>query len=193
VPTQGHVHQILARLGVAGECRVVYVDEDPVVKAYAQTNFTPDTRAVVIAEDLRDPTRVLGHTKTQQTLNFDEPIAVLAFAVAHFVSDEEDPVALFGDYMAGLAAGSCLAYTHVTDEFADRVAALEAVYAGANHGVYPRSFDEIEELASRNGLEPLGPGVVRITDWLAPDELRPPAQQMWIAGGIAEKRLALAP
>jgi hypothetical protein len=109
------------------------------------------------------------------------------FAVLHFVCDEDDPAQLIGSYMSAMPAGSYLAYTHVTDEFTDAVAALEAVYEQANRGVYPRSPEEIEALATGNGLTVVEPGIVRVTDWRPPDALRPPARQMWIFGGIAHK------
>lgn len=187
MPTQGHVHEVLSGLGVADDCRVVYVDDDPVVQVHAQAHFANGSNAVMIAEDLRKPQRVLGSDAVQRTLDFGQPIAVLMFAVLHFVSNEEDPARLIRDYMAETAPGSYLAYTHVTDEFADAVTALQAVYAEANHSAFPRSPEEIEQLATDNDLEILDPGVVRVTDWCPPDALRPPARQMWIFGGIAQK------
>lgn len=190
-PTQGHVHQVLAELGVADECRVVYVDENPIVATHGVADIA-GANATLLCEDLCSPQRVLAHPKAQELLDFGMPIGVLMFAVLHFVPDEDDPTGLIGAYLSRMVAGSYLAYTHVTNECPDRVKALDAVYARANHDIYARSPYEIASLAIDNHLEITEDGIVRVTHWKAPDALRPPPSQMWLFGGLAKKTIGLA-
>ena len=185
LPTKGHTVHVLRDLGVADACRVVCVDEDPVVQSHAAT--AASSPMALIAADLRHPEKVLNHEAARELLDFSKPIALLAFAVLHFIPDEEKPGEIIGEYMAALARGSALAITHTTNECPDRVQAIRDVYGAANHGAYPRSMDAIEGLVLGAGLSLVDDGVVRVTDWRAPEDLRPPAALMWLAGGVACK------
>jgi hypothetical protein len=60
-------------------------------------NFTVDRlegndRATAILADMRGPTGVLNHQKTQQLLDFDAPIGLLMVAVLHYVADSNSPM-----------------------------------------------------------------------------------------------------
>jgi S-adenosyl methyltransferase len=192
LPTQGHVHQVLAELGVADECRVVYVDDNPVAATHGAA-YIGRANAALLCEESCSPQRVLDHPEARELLDFGMPIGVLMFAVLHFLPDGDDPAGVIGAYLSRMVAGSYPAHTHVTNEFQDRSRTLEAIYARANHGFHARSPYKIASLAIDNHLDITGDGIVRVTHWKAPDALRPPPSQMRLFGGLAKKEIGLTP
>jgi SAM-dependent methyltransferase len=114
IPTRGNVHEIAQRVNPAA--RVAYVDIDPVAVAHARLILTDNPRAVAVQEDLRFPDRVLGHPEVAGLLDLDRPLAVLLFAVLHFVPDSDDPAGLLAALTAPLVPGSHVAISHGTDE-----------------------------------------------------------------------------
>ncbi len=112
LPTVGNTHEVVRK--VHPDARVVYVDNDPMVRLYGSHLLGADDRAAIVLADLRDPESVLGSDAVRGLIDFGEPVAVLTTAVLHFVSDEDDPAALVGRYTGPLAAGSYLAISHIT-------------------------------------------------------------------------------
>ncbi|GAA4612817.1 hypothetical protein GCM10023195_55190 [Actinoallomurus liliacearum] len=192
VAAGGHVHEVLATLQL-DDCRVLYAHDGPIEWADAEA-FIAGTHTVRLEADPRRPDGVLGHPRTQKLIDTEQPVALLALEVLHFVADADDPAGLVGEYMKGLPDGSCLAYTHRTDRYApEGVAALEAIYQTANYQAHPRTIAVIEELATVSGLVIQNPGIVKVTDWnpggeiMAP--LNDPAIRMPLVGGVAQKPL----
>jgi len=74
IPTASNTHQVAQE--VAPECRVVYVDYDPVVLSHARAllTSTPEGATDYIDADLREPGDILA--KAARTLDFAEPVAV---------------------------------------------------------------------------------------------------------------------
>src|SRR5436190_2007990 len=58
IPTVGNVHEIAQ--GMAPECRVVYVDNEPVAVAHSAAILEGNDRAAVLQADLSDVATVLG-------------------------------------------------------------------------------------------------------------------------------------
>ncbi|WP_235875196.1 SAM-dependent methyltransferase [Saccharopolyspora aridisoli] len=50
-------------------------------------------------------------------LDFNQPVAVLAVAVLHFVPDAKDPAAILDAYCRAVPSGSYLAVSHTTDHY----------------------------------------------------------------------------
>jgi len=88
LPTSSNVHQIAQE--AAPKSRVVYVDYDAVVVGHARALLEKPSEGVkVLAGDLRDPGQIIRDASG--ALNFSEPVAVLLFAVLHFLRDDEKP------------------------------------------------------------------------------------------------------
>ena len=107
IPTAGNTHEIAQE--VAPECRVVYVDYDPVVLTHARALLAskPEGTTAYLDADLRDTVTLLE--KAAQTLDFTEPVAVTMLAVLHAVGDEDDPHAIVARIMRAVPSGSYLA------------------------------------------------------------------------------------
>jgi hypothetical protein len=193
LPTQGNTHDVVQ--SVSRQTKVVYVDNDPMVLAYANKLLTDDGSTAVIHADLRDPGSVLNHPDLRALINFSQPIGVLMTAVLHFVADGSDPWGLVAQYVAALVPGSYLAVSHVT---ADNVPqrGLEtglAEYAKATENIYLRPRAEVERFFEGLDLvspyQGAAPRLVFMGEWGAEDpELADSDGSRWGYCGVAQTR-----
>jgi hypothetical protein len=183
LPTASNVHEIAQK--ASPDARVVYVDHDPVVVLHAQAILADRTKGVAaVRGDLRDPAGITASPEVLELIDFAEPVAVLLFAVLHFVLDADGPGALLARFRDVVAPGSALALSHVSDENVDEEAgqAGRAVYRSASAPITPRSRAQIEGFF--DGFDLLPPGVVGISHWPAPD---PDGAAPLFYGGVAVK------
>jgi S-adenosyl methyltransferase len=183
LPTAANVHEIAQ--AADPDARVVYVDNDPVVVLHAMALLEDRARGVVaVRGDLRDPAAVTASPAVRELIDFSQPVAVLMFAVLHFVSDADDPAALVAGFADVMAPGSALALSHITDENIGEGAARagRAVYQSSSAPIVPRSRAQIE--AFFDGLDLLPPGVTGISHWPGPD---PGGAELHFYGGVAVK------
>src|SRR5215472_17874087 len=127
LPTPDNTHQGAQYADPA--CRVVYVDNDPVVLAHARALLisTPQGTCDYVDADVRDPATIIA--QAGRTLDFTQPVAVLLLAVLHFVNDKEYPAGVVAALAGALAPGSYLAISHLTADLAsDQVTAATAAY-----------------------------------------------------------------
>jgi hypothetical protein len=173
LPTQSNTHDALH--GVAPGCRVVYVDIDPTVLAYAGELKALDGTTAVILADLREPEIVLSNPELRALINLDEPVGLLMTAVLQFVADSSDPWGLVAHYIGALAPGSYLALSHITcDKLPARsVQTGVEVYGQASESAHPRTRAEIERFF--DGLELVPPyagadgGITNVGIWGSED------------------------
>lgn len=176
MPEYPAVHDIVQ--GVDPRSRVVYVDNDPVAMTHSRAFHRGDPQGAIahVDADLHDPGEILAAARG--TLDFDQPVGLLLFAVLHFVPDAEDPYAAVDTLVADLPAGSYVALSHVTFDPPlprDVAADLTALAApGAGHGPFcARTRDGVAHFL--HGLEVLDPGVVLSIDWMPGLDPRPQA------------------
>ncbi|MGH3754068.1 MAG: SAM-dependent methyltransferase [Pseudonocardiaceae bacterium] len=187
IPTVGNVHEIAQR--AAPECRIVYVDKEPVAVAHSDLLLQGNDRAAAIRADLRDVENILNHPKTTRLLDFDQPIGLLMVAVLHFIPDSGDPVGILARYRDRLAPGSYLAISHMTTS--DNVPGLaEAVqlFRSTPTPVYPRSRAEMLRFFA--GFELVEPGLVGCGFWRpsGPGDISEDAQMNTLpSGGVGRK------
>jgi hypothetical protein len=191
LPTASNVHEIAQ--AADPDARVVYVDNDPVVVLHAQAILEDRAKGVAaVRGDLRDPAGITASPAVRGLIDFSQPVAVLLFAVLHFVPDADDPRGLLARFSDVMAPGSALALSHITDENIDEEAAQagRAVYQSASAPIVPRSRAQIEDFF--NGVDLLPPGVADISQWPLPD---PGGAAMHFYGGVAVKpaKLPVAP
>jgi S-adenosyl methyltransferase len=162
IPTVGNVHEIAQRANP--ECRVVYVDKEPVAVAHSELLLEGNDRTAAIRADLCDVDDILDHAKTQRLLNFDQPIGVLMLAVLHFVPDSSDPVGIVARYRDRLASGSYLTISHATTD--GNPAGLDealALYKKTPEPMHLRSYAEV--LRFFDGFELAESGLVTCASW----------------------------
>jgi S-adenosyl methyltransferase len=192
LPTQGNTHQVIRE--VAADARVVYVDNDPMVRAYAGELLTDSRLTTFVFADLRDPGRVLGNRQLRDLIDFTEPIGLLMTAVLHFVADSADPWGLVARYTEALPPGSYLALSHVTaDNVPERgVRTGLSVYEGATENIHLRPKAEVERFFA--GLELVAPWpgeaprLVYMGEWGAEDpQLADSDGSRWGYAGVARR------
>jgi len=192
LPTQNNTHQAVHR--VTREARVVYVDNDPLVRVHAAALLIDAGQTRFVTADLRDPDGVLNHPHTRELIDFSQPVGLLMTAVLHFVADGSDPHGLVARYVAQLAPGSYVALSHIT---ADQkppaaTATIRDMYASATEQIYLRSRAEVERFF--DGLELLPPyqgappAVTYVGEWGAEDpELADSDGSRWCYGAVARR------
>lgn len=107
LPSAGQVHEVAQAADPA--CRVVYVDNDPVVLAHGRSLLHGIGGTAIVQHDAQDPEGILADPELRALLDLDEPVAVMLVAVLHFVTDDEDPAAIVRRLVAPWPPGSYLA------------------------------------------------------------------------------------
>ncbi|HET8682377.1 MAG TPA: SAM-dependent methyltransferase [Micromonosporaceae bacterium] len=182
LPTSQNTHEV-AQL-VAPECRIVYVDNDPLVLAHARALLTSAPEGVTdyIDADLREPDKILAGAA--ETLDPTRPTALMLLGILGHLSDDERPGSIVRRLMDGLPSGSYLA---VCDAVPMSEAAVAAQRQYNENGAAPYHLRTPAAIAGfLDGLELLDPGVVDVTQW-RPDGScrRAPVQQF---AGVGRKR-----
>jgi hypothetical protein len=188
LPTMNNVHEIAQE--VDPSCRVVYVDNDPMVLAHARALLAsaPEGRTAYIQADLKSPLDILSSPATRSVLDFGKPVALVLVAVLHFLQEEDKPEAVISTLLDALPSGSYLAASHVTMEHDPvGVGGGQRAYVEAGLSMHVRDADEFAQLAF-SGLELVPPGVVLVSEWRPDTQApRPTPAEVSFYGGVARK------
>ncbi|MGH3799156.1 MAG: SAM-dependent methyltransferase [Pseudonocardiaceae bacterium] len=165
LPTANNTHEVAQ--ATAPQCRVVYVDNDPLVLVHARALLTSSPEGVTdyVDADFRDPDTVLR--AAARTLDFTQPIALMAMGTMEHVMDLDEAYSIVNRLLDPMPSGSYLA---LCDPTTDGVHGEEVVQAcqlwndsGGTPPVAVRSSQEIARFFDR--VELLEPGVVPISFW----------------------------
>lgn len=158
LPTANNTHEAVQALHPAA--RVVYVDNDPIVGAYANALLADNGSTALVVADMRDPEAVLASPVLHGLLDLRAPVGLLMSAVLHFVPDEGDPWGLVARYVGAIAPGSYLGLSHGTlDRMPpDQIQAGRDGYARSSANVYMRSETDIRRFFDGLELQPPRPG-----------------------------------
>jgi hypothetical protein len=163
LPAPDSTHEVAQ--GIASHCRIVYVDNDPLVLVHARALLTsgPQGTCDYVDADLRDTAAIMS--QASQTLNLTQPIAVLMLAVLHFIPDADDPAEIVAALTKQLAPGSYVAVSHLTWDVAPGPvsAGVQAYNALVPTPLTARTHAQVTALFG--GLPLVPPGVVPLTEW----------------------------
>jgi hypothetical protein len=193
LPTVGNTHEVVQQVDRA--CRVVYVDNDPMVRAHAGDLLTDQSTVRVVRGDLRDPAGLLAHEDVRALIDFSQPAGLLMTAVVHFVEDKYDPQGLISRITGELAPGSYLALTHLTSDHKPTrtVSGFCKVFDKATEQMHFRSRDEITALFTGLTLMPPRPEetegrICYAGDWGADDPVLADSDgSRWLYCGVARR------
>jgi hypothetical protein len=185
IPTANHTHQVAQ--SVAPDCRVVYVDNDPVVLSHARALLTSDPAGATeyIDADLNDPQKILDGAA--QLLDFSRPAAVMLMAILQHIDDEHDPYAVVAALLDALPPGSYLAISHPAS---DIDAAAMAKMAGVLNKMMAEKVTFRDRAAVSGfftGLELVEPGLVQASKWRPASEMEA-ASPAALWAGVARKK-----
>ncbi len=171
LPTADNIHEIAQR--AIPECRIVYVDNDPMVLTHARALLTSsdEGRTAYIHADLRNTEKILDAARG--TLDFADPVAVMLVGILHCIPDKDDPLGIVRRLMAAVPPGSYLVLGHpASDIEADATAsATSGLNNKLSEPVTFRSHDEVTRLL--DGIEVLEPGLVQYPQWRPGLDTRP--------------------
>ena len=172
LPTANNTHEVAQ--AVAPECRIVYVDNDPIVLVHARAllSSSPEGATDYIDADLRDPDTILQ--QAARTLDFTEPIAIMLMGILGHIADDDEARSIVTWLVAAVPSGSYLAMNDGSDTSEEVVEAARIWNQSANPTYHLRSPDRIARFF--DGLELVEPGVVSPPRWRPePSESGPPA------------------
>lgn len=164
---------------------MVYVDNDPVAVQHALLQLEGNPRVGIVQEDLTAVDAVLDSSVVGTLLDLSEPIAVLMFAVLHFLPGERAYSAVAA-YRERISTGSYLALSHATDECPTVDDAVH-LYQAHQHLTCVRPRTAIHQFFHGFNLAP--PGLVLTPqwqpDWPVPDSAD--ATRSLAYGGVGKK------
>jgi hypothetical protein len=166
IPSDGNLHEVAH--SVAPQCRIVFVDDDPLVLAHARALHRSSTQGVTghIRADIRDTATIIASAR--ETLDFGSPVALMLATLCRVEGDGE-VAAILGTLLDAVAPGSYLAVLHPASDLDESLAgALRDWYAIGSP--LARFRDRAAVTAWFDGLELVEPGVVEVHKWRPADD-----------------------
>jgi S-adenosyl methyltransferase len=163
LPLVGSTHDVAQSL--VPECRVAYVDNDPMVLSHARALMKSAPGGVVgyVDADVREPAAIVAGAKG--TLDFGQPIAVMLLFTLAYVVDDAEAAEVVSSLMAALPSGSYLAVYHLASDLDPALAEAARMWNKMmpTQSIALRSEAEVADLVA--GLDPVPPGLVPVTEW----------------------------
>lgn len=161
MPMHDEIHTIAQ--SITPHARVVYADADELVMVHAVALFASESTGGCgfVEAGLENPHAVLAGAAA--TLDLARPVAVLLINSLDVLGDPQ-AVAALAAFRAGLAAGSYIAFCHLTAEHDRRLIALGRMCADTAPGPPGiRSRAELETFCT--GMVMVRPGLVSAPAW----------------------------
>ena len=167
LPTAQNTHQVAQ--AAHPDCRVAYVDQDPVVVSHARALLS-GPGVIALPGDLADPGAILADPALRCLIKLTEPVAVIMAMVLHFF-DAACARSIAGTFTRAIAPGSYVVISAGSgdEETGGRLAREYRVGTLYNHS--PAQIG-----AFFDGLDVLTPGLTDAEAWVpgsaAPSEAR---------------------
>jgi trans-aconitate methyltransferase len=163
LPLVGNTHEI-AQSRVP-ECRIVYVDNDPMVLSHARAlmTSTPEGAIGYVDADVRDTVTIVADAR--ETLDLGQPVAVMLLFTLAYVEDDAEAAAVVSSLVAALSSGSYVAIYHLASDLDPtmREAARQWNTMMPAQPITLRSRSQVAGLVA--GLELVPPGLVPVSEW----------------------------
>jgi trans-aconitate methyltransferase len=179
MPTAGNTHEVAQ--AVDPSCRIVYVDNDPVVLSHARAGLrsSPEGATSYLDADARDTKTIVAGAC--ETLDFARPVGVIMIDILNFLEDAGDVLSRLAEEVP---AGSYLAVMQPSRDKRLSVAARRWNQL-APIPVILRDRDQVTRWFA--GLELVDPGIVEVHQWRpAPGDPDYPGG-MPLLGAVARK------
>jgi hypothetical protein len=145
-------------------CRVVYVDNDPMVLSYVRAFSRSTSQGAIAALDakLTDPAALLAGSAA--TLDFRQPVAVLLPSTLPFIPSIARAATIVSTLLAALSPGSYLALCHVASDLDPALGAgVDRWNKMSSQHFTLRPRAEVAGLTA--GLDLVEPGLVAVNEW----------------------------
>ena len=163
LPLVGNTHEVAQ--SIVPECRIAYVDNDPMVLSHARAlmKSAPGGAVGYVDADVRDSDAIVAGAR--ETLDFTQPVAVMLLFTLAYVPEAAEAAAVVSSLMASVPSGSYAAIYHLTGDLDPAVdeAARQWNQMMPAQPITLRSRSEVAGLTA--GLDPVPPGLTPITEW----------------------------
>jgi hypothetical protein len=180
MPTAGNTHEVAQAVDPA--CRIVYVDNDPVVLSHARALLRSEAGGVSFLDaDARDPAAIIGGAS--RTLDLSRPVGIVMIDILNFIEDAEGVLA---GLVGAAAPGSYLVIMQPTpDEL------LSLAGERWNHispiPVILRDRATVARWFTDLGLDLIEPGLVQLHRWRPEPEDPDCSDTLPLLGAVARK------
>ena len=183
LPTLDNTHEVAQR--VDPQCRIVYVDNDPLVLAHARALLTssPEGATDYVDADMHDPDTIIK--AAGRTLDFGTPIALMLLGVMGHIRDDSDARSIVDRLMAALPSGSHLVIAQGTDTNESLVEAQRQYNESGAAPYHLRSPERVARLF--DGFELVEPGVVPVPQWRPDPSPFGHSSHVYAFGGVGRK------
>jgi hypothetical protein len=167
-------------------CRVVYVDNDPMVLSHVRAFWrsTPQGAFAALDAKLTDPAALLSGCAA--TLDLRQPVAVLLPSTLPFIQGTARVAAIVAALLRALSPGSYLALCHLASDLDPGLAAAADDWNRMSSlRVTLRSRAEVAALTA--GLELVEPGLVPVNRWRPGFDGASPDPQVPVHAVLARK------
>ncbi|MEU9761853.1 SAM-dependent methyltransferase [Streptomyces sp. NPDC047987] len=193
MPMSPNLHNVAQ--SAAPGCRVVYVDNDPIVMVYTDTLLggTAEGEICCVQADVTDPAAVIDAVRSEGVIDFEEPVALSMHALLEYVTGDREPYRIVRRLIQEMPSGSYLSLSHATGDFApDAMKAVVDVYTQAGTSAQVRTRAEVLRFFSE--LDLLDPGLVVAHRW-RPEPASGPSlvtdRRVSLYAGVARKSSVL--
>ena len=162
LPTEKNTHEVAQ--SVRPDCRIVYVDNDPVVLSHARALLTSAAQGVTsyIDADAREPGKIIA--EAGQTLDFGQPVGIVLIDLLNFIPGTAEAAGIVSALMDAAAPGSYVAIMQPACDLNPEL--LIAQRSWNQVAPQPVTLRTRAEVASWfDGLELVDPGLVTAPDW----------------------------
>ncbi|MFD0000380.1 SAM-dependent methyltransferase [Nocardia sp. NPDC127526] len=181
IPIAPHVHEVARKEQPAA--RVVAVDYDPVVHAHTNALLAGTPGVTSLLADVRDTEELIDRLRTEELVDFTQPVALLIVGVLHFIMDEEKPHEVIARFRDVLAPGSYLVFTQASDSTAAEFMNQTGDDTGGSPAqVAYRSREQAQRFL--DGFEDMEKGLAPLQQWFDTELL---ITKLVIYGGIGRK------
>jgi S-adenosyl methyltransferase len=182
IPTANNTHEVAQ--AIDPECRVVYVDNDPMVLAHARALLRSVSAPTdYIDADAQDTSGIIAGAAG--TLDFSQPVAVMLIGLLHCIPDADDPYRIVAALMRAVPPGSYLTISHPASDIHSSAMAEGAAVMNKSL-LNPVTFRPYEQVVPFfDGLDLVEPGIVPTTQWRPDRGANTTPMPGWV--GVARK------
>jgi S-adenosyl methyltransferase len=163
LPLVGATHEVTQAL--VPECRIAYVDNDPMVLSHARAlmKSAPGGAVGYVDADVRDPDTAIDGARA--ILDFTQPVAVMLLFTLAYIEDTADAAAVVSALTAAVPSGSFVALYHLAGDLDPSLeeAGRQWNKMMPSQPIMLRSRQKVAGLTA--GLDPVPPGLVPVTEW----------------------------
>jgi hypothetical protein len=176
LPTQDNVHEIAQRVDPAS--RVVYVDNDPIVRAIGGVLLESNEHTAVLQADMRETDKIFASEPVRRLIDLDEPVAALFVSVLHCIPDSDRPGELVARVADRLPNGSMMVVCQLVSDSADVRDFVTQFMDEQTQHHWGRVREKDEVAGFCTPLELVEPGLVEVSTWRPRKDDVPP-QLTW--------------